>query len=109
MSTEVRSSILIIFFLSTFYCASIISIRIKEPDALFYFYVVIALVCLSGACVTGSGLFAPKFIAEGVHLDAREMTENQCLKCHRDGKDGVPIAPKAMLNRKNCIRCHLKE
>ncbi len=96
-------------FLSTFYCASIISIRIKDLSAPYYFYVVIALVCLSGACVTGSGLFAPKFIAEGVHLDAKEMTENQCLECHRDGKDGVPIAPKAMLNRENCIRCHLKE
>ncbi len=75
----------------------------------FYFYVVIALVCLSGACVTGTGLFTPKFAAEGAHLDAREMTENQCLECHRDGKEGAPIAPRAMLGRKNCIRCHLKK
>lgn len=75
----------------------------------FYFYVIIALVCLSGACVTGTGLFAPKFAAKGVHFNAREMTENQCLECHRDGKEGAPIAPRAMLDRKNCIRCHLKK
>ena len=81
----------------------------NKRATLFYFCVIIILVCLSGACVTGTGLFAPKFVIEGVHLDAGEMTENQCLECHRDGKEGAPIAPKAMLDRKNCIRCHLKK
>ena len=67
----------------------------------------IIVVWIFSNCVTIKRAFAPKFTAEGVHENAEEMTEGQCLDCHREGKDQAPIAPKSMLNRKNCILCHL--
>jgi hypothetical protein len=73
--------------------------------------IVIGVVIVLGifsSCVTFKHAFAPKFSAEGVHANAEEMTEFQCLECHREGKDKTPIAPKSMLERENCIRCHLK-
>ncbi len=69
---------------------------------------VITVVFLFSSCVSFKRIFAPKFVAEGVHANAEEMTEFQCLECHREGKDQAPIAPKSMLERENCIRCHLK-
>jgi hypothetical protein len=70
---------------------------------------VLILIGLSGGCVTLQRPFAPKFTATGVHENASTMTEEDCLSCHRNGKDSAPIAPKSMLDRKNCIACHLKE
>lgn len=67
------------------------------------------LLGISWSCVTLQRSFAPKFTATGIHKNAPNMTEKECLSCHREGKEGAPIAPKAMLNRKNCITCHLKE
>ena len=68
----------------------------------------VIVVWIFSGCVTFKRAFAPKFLAEGVHATAEEMTEFQCLECHREGKDQAPIAPKSMLKRENCIRCHLK-
>ncbi len=68
----------------------------------------LTVVWLFGGCVTLKRQFAPKFEAQGVHENAEEMTEVQCLDCHRDGKESAPMAPKSMLERKNCIACHLK-
>jgi len=70
---------------------------------------IFVLVGLSCGCVTLQRPFAPKFAATVVHDNAPSMTESECLSCHREGKDGAPIAPKSMLDRKNCNACHLKE
>jgi len=70
---------------------------------------VVILIWLFSGCVTIKRLFAPKFVADGVHTNASKMTESQCLACHREGKEEAPVAPKSMLKRKNCIRCHLKK
>jgi hypothetical protein len=70
---------------------------------------IFVLIGMSCGCVTFQRPFAPKFMATGVHEKARSMTEAECLSCHREGKEDAPIAPKAMLDRKNCIACHLKE
>lgn len=68
----------------------------------------LTVVWLFGSCITLKRQFSPKFEAHGVHENAAEMTEEQCLDCHRYGKDNAPKAPKSMLDRKNCIVCHLK-
>ena len=68
---------------------------------------VLSIMLLAG-CATISRLGAPQFEATGVHSKAAAMTESECLGCHTGGTAGAPIAPRAMLNRKNCIRCHLK-
>ena len=68
--------------------------------------VVIGLAC---GCVTFQRTFAPKFRATGIHDNAQNMTETECLSCHQEGIEGAPIAPESMLDRKNCIACHLKE
>ncbi|MFC2165658.1 hypothetical protein ACFLT2_11760 [Acidobacteriota bacterium] len=70
---------------------------------------VLILIGLACGCVTLQRSFAPKFTATGNHENAPNMTETDCLSCHRAGKDNAPIAPKSMLDRKNCIACHLKE
>jgi len=73
---------------------------------------IMGIIVLSGVsfcCVIFQRPFAPKFMATGVHENARNMSEAECLSCHRDGKEGAPIAPKSMLERKNCNACHLKE
>lgn len=68
----------------------------------------VIVVWIFSSCASLKRTFAPKFTAEGVHINAEEMTETQCLECHREGKDQAPIAPKSMLKKKNCIGCHLK-
>jgi hypothetical protein len=70
---------------------------------------IIVLIGLCCGCATLQRSFAPKFTATGVHENAQNMTEEECLSCHREGKDGAPKAPKSMLDRKNCSACHLKE
>jgi hypothetical protein len=69
---------------------------------------VLAVVWLFSGCATLKRQFAPKFEAKGIHDKAEEMTETQCLDCHREGKEGAPKAPESMLERKNCVLCHLK-
>ena len=68
----------------------------------------VIVVWIFNSCTGLKRQFAPKFVAEGVHVGAEKMTEIQCLECHRNGKDSAPVAPKSMLERKNCIQCHLK-
>jgi uncharacterized protein YceK len=68
----------------------------------------ICITSLLGGCTWIQRHFAPKFTEEGVHTGALQMSEDQCLSCHREGREGAPKAPEKMLNRKNCVRCHLK-
>jgi thioredoxin-related protein len=71
--------------------------------------IVLIVLWIFSSCLSLKRQFAPKFEATGSHERAEEMTEVQCLDCHRDGKERAPKAPKSMLERKNCIFCHLKQ
>ncbi|HWR82820.1 MAG TPA: hypothetical protein VN285_05930 [Candidatus Deferrimicrobium sp.] len=64
--------------------------------------------CTMVACTAIRRQFAPKFEETGVHVGAQQMTEAQCLSCHKEGINGAPKAPSAMLTRTNCVRCHLR-
>lgn len=69
---------------------------------------IVGMVGLYGSCTWIQRGFAPKFTDQGVHAGASQMSENKCFDCHREGLKGAPKAPEKMLERKKCIRCHLK-
>ena len=77
-----------------------------------YIYNTVLFICLISvifSCTAIQRQFAPKFFEQGIHSGASQMSEEKCLSCHKEGLNEAPKAPEKMLNRKNCIKCHLKK
>jgi hypothetical protein len=53
-----------------------------------------------------ASLLAPRITDTDIHHMVSKREE--CLSCHREGKEGAPVAPDRMLepDRQNCVRCH---